>query len=104
MLSGPTPTPVSIYSMVTSVPQVPPLPSPRPTITNCNANFPNPGIISYPFRQDPYTSLTAKQEALVKPTMSAQAPISNPIFAVTPPYKVKLDPIDIAYLKKKSEE
>ena len=97
----PTPTPILIYSIVLTSAQVPSIPT--PTITNCTGVFPNPAIISSASRQGPHPSLTAQQEALVQPTMSAQAPISSPILALTPHFNVQLDPADMDFLKKKSE-
>ena len=103
LASSPTGAAIPIYSMVLSIPQVPPSPTPIQTITNCNASFPNPPIIRYALGQGLHPSLPAQQEALVQSTMSAHAPISSPIVAPTP-FSVHLDHADMDFLKKKSEE
>ena len=104
VLSAPKSTPIPIYSMVMSVAQVPQSPTPNPRITNCNAIFPIPAIIGYAFGQGPHPSLNAQPEALVQPTMSAQAPISSIILALPHPFNVELDPADMDFLKMKSDQ
>ena len=52
----------------------------------------------------PYPSSTAQAGALVQSTLSELAPISSPMVSHIPPFKVQLDPADMDFLKKKSEQ
>ena len=104
-VSSPTPTPITIYSVVVNSPPIPSIPTPTPTtITNCNAIFPNPAILLNAKSQGPHPSSTAQARALVQSTLSELSTISSRMLSHIPPFKVHLDPADINFLKKESEE
>ena len=96
------PTPIRVWAMELSVPQVPTFPTPIPTITNFNAIFLNTGPMRYAFGQCPHLSLTARQEDLGQSTLSAQAPLSCEIVALIQPFIIQLYPADMDFLMMKS--
>ena len=123
LVSTPTPTPDHTYSTTESFPmptQILPIlsssvPTPMPIYSTLTTASATPSILvpiwiaimntlRYALGQGPHPAMLTQQSTLVQSTTSVQSPISSPMVSAPPPFNAHLDTADMEFLKRKLEK